>query len=388
MRRIWHGLYAAGLLAGTTGVLACLAFGLAPAVARAEPVCEAGTATFASIGEQQCYEVPAGVNELHVTAVGAKGGEAADGEQREGFGAVVSGDVPVSPGETLYVEVGENGRFVGGVAFGGGGSASRWRQRWRRFGRADLLDGRMLARDQRHAAARRGWRRRSGRNEGRGGSGGAGGLVDGGAGANGNPEGPAGEGGRGGTLTAGGAGGAGAKGTESSGGSGHPGTLGAGGAGGPEWWWGRRRILRRRRRRREWRNTRRKRRQGGGGAGSSFAAQYITGVTVATAKAGEAPEVTIAPTTLEARRQGRKRRQKGLRKKAKKDPKEGKEGPTGKRQGRTDRKGRTRRQGRSRGHGRSGRGRRQAGRHGSRRQGGCDRGRRKQGATASRRQAG
>ena len=112
-----------GLVAGFVGLLACLAFGLAPGVAGAEPVCETATATFSSIREQQCYKVPAGVNELHVTAIGARGGEAASENGAGGFGAVVSGDLPVSPGETLYVEVGQNGPFVGSETFGGGGAA-------------------------------------------------------------------------------------------------------------------------------------------------------------------------------------------------------------------------------------------------------------------------
>src|SRR5262249_49187366 len=84
--------------------------------------------TFASTGEQQCYEVPAGVSKLLVKAVGAKGGEGVTGVSG-GFGALVSAQLTVTPGQTLYVEVGSNGctRKPGceGSVFGGGGAPGR-----------------------------------------------------------------------------------------------------------------------------------------------------------------------------------------------------------------------------------------------------------------------
>src|SRR2546429_2834847 len=61
------------------------------------------TKTFGYTGQQQTFVVPAGVSHLQVLAVGAHG--AGFG----GAGAVVSGTLTVSPGETLYVEVGGGG---------------------------------------------------------------------------------------------------------------------------------------------------------------------------------------------------------------------------------------------------------------------------------------
>jgi hypothetical protein len=67
------------------------------------------------------FTVPAGVFSIHVVAVGGRGGFGAfdaDG----GDGAVVSGDLPVKKGRTLYAVVGANAPFNDSGA--GGGSAS------------------------------------------------------------------------------------------------------------------------------------------------------------------------------------------------------------------------------------------------------------------------
>src|SRR2546429_5989086 len=72
--------------------------------------------TFKFANQEQTFTVPRGVFVLHVVAVGARGGGGA-------YGARVSGDLSVRPGETLYVEVGGEG--TGNVeAFDGGGVAS------------------------------------------------------------------------------------------------------------------------------------------------------------------------------------------------------------------------------------------------------------------------
>jgi len=83
----------------------------------------ADTVSFSFTGGEQTFVVPAGVTGLHVVAVGARGGGAsglASGAEG-GFGAVVSGDVAVSPGETLYVEVGGAGGKGTGTGTGTGG---------------------------------------------------------------------------------------------------------------------------------------------------------------------------------------------------------------------------------------------------------------------------
>jgi hypothetical protein len=90
--------------------------------------CQTASHQFTFSGEEQCYEVPAGITTLGVVAVGAPGG----GGQNDNpslpipasFGARVSGYVRVSPGQTIYVEVGGAGgagTYTGGTAPGGAG---------------------------------------------------------------------------------------------------------------------------------------------------------------------------------------------------------------------------------------------------------------------------
>ena len=81
--------------------------------------------TFAYTGAEQALTVPAGVFSVQVLAVGGSGGTA---RTLGGVGAQVSGDLSVTPGETLYVEVGGNGQsqgpsnYDGSGGFNGGGS--------------------------------------------------------------------------------------------------------------------------------------------------------------------------------------------------------------------------------------------------------------------------
>jgi hypothetical protein len=97
--------------------------------------------TFASTGKEDTFVVPAGVSTIHVLAIGAPGGVGESGDSA-GRGAHVSADLTVTPGQTLYVNVGgaatsdDNrcdegvacvGGFNGGasgVGGGGGGGAS------------------------------------------------------------------------------------------------------------------------------------------------------------------------------------------------------------------------------------------------------------------------
>src|SRR5947208_2605698 len=91
---------------------------------------QATTQTFAYTGAEQTFTVPAGVSSVHVAAVGGSGGNT---DRPGGVAAQVSGDLSVTPGETLYVEVGarggesagySSGTFNGvGEGAGGGGGA-------------------------------------------------------------------------------------------------------------------------------------------------------------------------------------------------------------------------------------------------------------------------
>jgi len=99
--------------------------------------------TFVYTGTQQSFVVPAGVSNVTVVATGASGGVGFHGSTggaggAGGRGAEVSAQLSVTPGETLYIEVGGTGApapgntgagsggFNGGAAGGdnGGGGAS------------------------------------------------------------------------------------------------------------------------------------------------------------------------------------------------------------------------------------------------------------------------
>ncbi len=86
---------------------------------------QAASASFEYTGAEQTFVVPAGVSSVHVLAVGGSGGEAFTGGGAGGAAAEVGGDLTVTPGETLYVEVGGDGHSElegGGGGFNGGGA--------------------------------------------------------------------------------------------------------------------------------------------------------------------------------------------------------------------------------------------------------------------------
>src|SRR6202011_4441039 len=69
--------------------------------------------TFYCTGGEQTFAVPNGLTTAHVEAVGGRGGYGDgyfyNGFGNPGYGGDVSGDLTVTPGTTLYVEVGCNG---------------------------------------------------------------------------------------------------------------------------------------------------------------------------------------------------------------------------------------------------------------------------------------
>jgi hypothetical protein len=104
-----------------------LAFGVATASA-------ATTEVFKFTGAEQSFTVPSGVTTVHVVAIGGRGGKSGNAG---GAGAQVEGNLSVSPGQLLFVEVGGNGGTAfgeneaapggfngGGEGAGGGGGAS------------------------------------------------------------------------------------------------------------------------------------------------------------------------------------------------------------------------------------------------------------------------
>lgn len=175
------------------------------ALALAGPA-RATEAHFSYTGAEQTFTVPAFVTQIHVVAIGGTG---ADGGGTGGGGAKVVADIPVTPGQVLYLEVGGNGNSTaggfnggadaGGNGAGGGGGATDLRTCPALGPCADSLGSRLLV----------------------AGGGGGGGEQSIAIGAD-----PAGAGGVASGLT----GGAGAENTTATGGGG--GTQSAGGAGG------------------------------------------------------------------------------------------------------------------------------------------------------------
>jgi N-acetylneuraminic acid mutarotase len=87
------------------------------------------TTTLDYTGAQQTYTVPAGVTSVKVTAQGADGGGVGYyGSDVGGSGSYVESSLSVTPGETLYVQVGGDGStsngYNGGGTSGDGGTGS------------------------------------------------------------------------------------------------------------------------------------------------------------------------------------------------------------------------------------------------------------------------
>ena len=79
----------------------------------------ASTVTFEYTGGEQTFTVPAGVTKVHMVAAGGAGGLAWRGQNLT-FGATVTADLPVTPGQVLYVEVAGGGKNAQRSAIPGG----------------------------------------------------------------------------------------------------------------------------------------------------------------------------------------------------------------------------------------------------------------------------
>jgi hypothetical protein len=107
---------------GTTLALS-LALGLLPATGAS-----AATQTFNYTASEQSFIVPAGVGTVHVVAIGARGGAGGNTGGAGGAAAQATGDLAVTAGQVLYVEVGgngdtgQNGAGSGTGGFNGGAS--------------------------------------------------------------------------------------------------------------------------------------------------------------------------------------------------------------------------------------------------------------------------
>jgi IPT/TIG domain/Glycine rich protein len=92
---------------------------------------ETVTRTFTGEGTEQTFLVPAGVASIEVDAVGGAGGGTLLSEG--GSGARIEGTLAVTPGSTLYVEVGNEGFFAGSGSAAVGGTPSDVRTKPRAF---------------------------------------------------------------------------------------------------------------------------------------------------------------------------------------------------------------------------------------------------------------
>ena len=94
------------------------------------PAAHATSTTFSYTGAEQQYTVPARIDAVTIIAVGARGSSYFGGGPGgpAGLGASVTATVPVTPGETLYLEVGGTGDINdfngGGTGAAAGGGAS------------------------------------------------------------------------------------------------------------------------------------------------------------------------------------------------------------------------------------------------------------------------
>ncbi len=97
------------------------AIGVAFAVANVG-LARATTRTFSFTHTEQVFTVPAGATSIHVIAIGGHGGTGDFASNNGGAAAMASGDLGVTPGQTLYVEV----AGVGGNAGFGSASSGGW----------------------------------------------------------------------------------------------------------------------------------------------------------------------------------------------------------------------------------------------------------------------
>ncbi len=209
---------------------------VAALLAVAPSTASAATEVFEYTGGEQAFTVPEGVSSIKVEAIGGRGGAGGGGGGGAGgAGAKLTTVLEVTPGQTLYVEVGGNGSTPGGGFNGGGNGGIDMLAGGGGGGASDL---RTVSRDDVGSLASRLAVAAGGGGGGGGGlmpdvcSSPGGGGAGGGAGEDGQSAG--GGGGEAGTATEGGEGGE----SENGVGTGVPGSLGAGGDGQAGGWCG------------------------------------------------------------------------------------------------------------------------------------------------------
>ncbi|MEU5434403.1 glycine-rich protein [Streptomyces sp. NPDC020719] len=197
------------------------------------------TVTFSYTGSAQSFTVPANVYSISVDAFGAQGQNGPEGGSTGGLGGEAQGQLAVTPGQVLQINVGGSGGFGGSGAAGAGGD--RTVDGGAGGGASDVRKG-GNGLSERLVVAGGGGGGGNWIGSAVSGAGGSGGGISGTAGANGSD---GAQGGGAGTASAGGAGGLGANGAGTAAGgalglagTGGAGASGAGGGGGGGGWFG------------------------------------------------------------------------------------------------------------------------------------------------------
>src|SRR5580693_4216775 len=110
--------------------------GLIPFIAKAQTITFSWNGTVNMIdgypqhydGSVQTWTVPACVSVITVTATGGGGGDGdyTAGLKKGGVGAILTGTVPVTPGDVLNIMVGAHGGYGSVDGGGGGGGTFLW----------------------------------------------------------------------------------------------------------------------------------------------------------------------------------------------------------------------------------------------------------------------
>ena len=108
----------------SVSALAAAAAAVVPLAASGAAQADAPSQTFGSTGAEQTYTVPAGVESITESLTGGTGGSGCAAGGSAGAGATLTATTPVTPGQKLYVNVGQNGELNGPATFGGGGSSN------------------------------------------------------------------------------------------------------------------------------------------------------------------------------------------------------------------------------------------------------------------------
>ena len=112
------------LTRASISALAVTAATVVPLAASGAAQADAPSQTFGSTGAEQTYTVPAGVDSVTASLTGGTGGSGCASGGSAGAGATLTATTPVTPGQKLYLNVGENGELNGPATFGGGGSSN------------------------------------------------------------------------------------------------------------------------------------------------------------------------------------------------------------------------------------------------------------------------